>query len=699
MGSEGRKRDMTTTRIAGESRVWRLVRARWTLAALVACLTATLTLGYVFVARPAQAASLTVCASASCSYHSINDAIAAAHTGDTITVKAGVYGPNETGVTTTDKQIVINKPLTLIGAGIGKSIINDAAASPGTAVYGVVTIATTTAPGAIKLSGFTIEGANVNDSNNDGVLLSIDDSNAANTITVQNNLFYGDKTLDPSLLADQTDGIVLAQTPGATTITNNQFHGIFRGALVYENPGALTFSNNDLNLHPLYDYTVSPPALQWWAEGIYITVDNTTTVSTPQVVSGNTFESYDGTGIGVNGGYKYGLVGAISNVSITGNTFNNRGVSATSSTPSTSVGVLLHGWGTSSGSLTSTVSGVTVSHNTFNLATSSGQGYGVELMGSLAANNHIDHNLFKGSGSPLAGIHADALAASAGVSITSNRISGFATGVQSAAIAAGASVSASQNCIMGNTTGASVAAGATLTADHNWWGAANGPKPSGSGNAATGAISTSPHLTAPAAICAGPVASGVHASPSPSQPNSDVLLSGQLSDATTGGYAVTSAQYKIDGAAYKTMYASDGSFNSLSETAFVHIWQLTPGTHTFCVRGVDSAGNVGAPSCMTQTVKALAASATATTTATATSTATTTTATDTPTTGPTATDTPSSVTAPGVGGSTSAGSSGSSGSFPLIPVVVGAAILLLIILGIMIWAFSRRRDDGQRLPR
>lgn len=693
-----RAHDATTPQGATTSGARGAVRSRWMLMALSVCLTATLALGYVFVARPAHAASLTVCASSSCAYHSINDAIAAASPGDTITVKAGVYGPNETGVATTDKQIIINKPLTLVGAGIGKSIINDAAASPGNAVYGVVTIATTATPGAIKLSGFTIEGANVNDSNNDGVLLSIEDTNATNTITVQNNLFYGDTTLDPSLLADQTDGIVLAQTQGATTITNNQFHGIFRGALVYENPGALTFSNNDLNLHPLYDYTVSPPALQWWAEGIYITVDNTTTVTTPQVISGNTFESYDGTGVGVNGGYKYGLVGAISNVSITGNTFDNRGVSATSSTPSTSVGVLLHGWGTSNGSLTSTVSGVTLSHNIFNLSTSSSQGYGVELMGSLAANNHIDHNLFKGTGSPLAGIHTDALAASAGVSVTNNRISGFTTGVQSGALASGASVSATQNCIMGNTTGVSVASGAILNATHNWWGAANGPKPSGSGNAATGSVSTSPFLKSPAAICAGPVASGVKATPNPSQPNSDVLLSGQLSDATTGGFHVTSAQFKIDGDIYKPMYSSDGSFNAVSETAYVHIWQLTPGTHTFCMRGVDSAGNTGVASCVTHTVNALAATSTATATSIATSTPSTT-ATDTPTTGPTATDTPPTAVGTG-GGSTSATSpGGGGGSFPLIPVVVGAAILLAILAGILFWVFSRRRDDGQRLPR
>ncbi len=380
-------------------------------------------------------------------------------------------------------------------------------------------------------------------------------------------------------------------------------------------------------------------------------------------VSGNTFGHYPGLAVGVDSGYPYaGYVGKFSNLTIANNVMNEYGAHASGSSFAETPDIILHSFASS------TLTNVAIKYNSFNMSSSGGHGYAIVTNGLLGSGISVDHNLIKGSGSvrPLAGIKVISPDAATRISVTNNEITGFATGVQADALPTGASVSASQNCISGNTTGASAATtGGIIAASHNWWGAANGPKPAGSGNAATGKITTTSFLTKPATICAGPIASGVAASPSPSFTNSNVLLSGHLSDSKTGGFTVTSAQFEIDGDTYKAMFPNDGSFNSVTETAYVHITSLTAGTHTFCVRGVDSAGNIGAASCVTQTVKAQAAASTTTPTATGTPGATATdtptaAATDTPTTAPVATDTPSTGTGVGTdstGGASSGGSS------------------------------------------
>ncbi len=193
MGSEDRKHDNTTPALARKHGVRKFVSSRWTLAALSLCLTATMALGYVFVARPAHAASLTPCTrvsiGATC-YNSINDAIAAASPGATITVKAGTYDANtESGATNKDTQVIINKPINLVGAGAGSTIIRGLPAN-GSSISGVINIPSTFTPaGNVTISGFTIEGAILNDSNDDGILEVVQDTHSSDTITIKNNVF------------------------------------------------------------------------------------------------------------------------------------------------------------------------------------------------------------------------------------------------------------------------------------------------------------------------------------------------------------------------------------------------------------------------------------------------------------------------------------------------------------------------------
>ena len=634
----------------------------------------------------ARAATYDVCPSG-CAYTSINAALAPAASGATIKVGPGTYGPG-----TSDVPISISKPVNLVGAGIGHSIINGAPAS-GTAIGGLIAIAPAT-PGNVGVSGFTIEGAIVNDANDDGILMTVTDHNVSDVITIYNNRFYGDTSLDPQLLADQTDSIYIAGNSATVTVKNNSFQGVFRAALVEGNPGAVNFTGNTLNLHGLNDISTSPATFGWWAEGVLFLADGNVDVTAPQVVSGNTFQNYPGMGVGVDAGYNGGLVGRYNNLSITGNVFDNAGVAATQSSTADDSAISLHGFGTTSGGVTSEIKGVSIKNNTFNMGSSSGHGYAISFKGTIGSGNVIDHNLIRGSGSsrPLAGFDLVSPSGAASVSITRNIISGFRAGLTSDALSSGLAVSAAQNCIMGNSSaGATVAAGTNLTATQNWWGTASGPhattNASGTGNAATGSVTFSPFRTTQAAICAGPVAKTLFTSPASPGSNTAFTLSGTLSDSTTGNFAIASGQYNVNGGAYHAMSAKDGSFNEVTEGVTAHLTGLNEGRYTVCVRGADSAGNTGAADCFALTVYNLAATQTAAAIASVTVSPTETTSPGQPTatsvTGASATPTPTSVGL--VGGS----------GFPSLPVIIGGGAALIIVGSLLFLILARRRDDEE----
>ena len=510
MGKSLRERSHTHSAEATTSRIHRTLRSRRTQALLGLGLIAAMALGTFTLVHQASAASYEVCSS--CAYKSINDALAAAPAGATVVVDAGTYGPNEPGATTPDTHIVINKPVNLVGAGAGKSILNVAAANQGAATAGVISVTTPSTPGNITISGFTLEGAIVNDSNDDGIMITVYDHNASDVVTIKNNLFYSDTTIDPQLLADQSDSIYVAGSSAKVNVSENAFRGVFRAMLVEGNPGPVSFTGNTLNLHGLYDLSVSPPALYFWAEGVLFLADNNVDVTAPQVVSGNTFESYGGLGVGYDAGYNYGLVGRINNLSITRNVFDNEGAATDDAPPVDAADIYLHGFGTTHGAVTSAINGVTISDNTFRMKSGSSHGYAIAFKGTVGDGNTITRNVIRGIGDvhsrPLAGINFTGLDGAANISITNNVITGFADGVQSDALPAGAQVSATQNCILGNlNAGANVAAGTSLTADHNWWGTATGPQassnPSGKGNAVVGGVDYAPFLTKPVGACNG----------------------------------------------------------------------------------------------------------------------------------------------------------------------------------------------------
>lgn len=98
----------------------------------------------------------------------------------------------------------------------------------------------------------------------------------------------------------------------------------------------------------------------------------------------------------------------------------------------------------------------------------------------------------------------------------------------------------------------------------------------------------------------GPITSGLSLTPNPSNGTANITLAATVSDASTGGAVVDSAEYFIDalgasgtGAA---MDASDAAFDSVTEvvTAVIDPNSISSGSHNVYVHGHDADGNWGA---------------------------------------------------------------------------------------------------------
>ena len=202
----------------------------------------------------------------------------------------------------------------------------------------------------------------------------------------------------------------------------------------------------------------------------------------------------------------------------------------------------------------------------------------------------------------------------------------------------------------------------------------------------------SPFLTSPAAICAGPVAKSVVATPNPVSAHAAFTLTATLSDTTTGGFTIASAQFNINGGQYYPLYAKDGRFNQVTENVTGRVAISGTGRFTVCARGKDALGNTGATSCVLVIVLSATSTPSATVTpeataaggATATPSATTTVAEPTDTAVASATSTPASSPFLGI----------DTGSFPLIPVLIGVLALLVIIVVFLFLFVGRRRNQA-----
>jgi len=122
------------------------------------------------ICSTASAATVCVSQSGACPYTKIADAVNAAASGDTIQVRAGIY----------NESITITKPVTLVGAGRDRTIINAFGLANGIFIDGMAK-APETGISNVTVSGFTVENANL-----EGILIG-----NATAVTIYGNQVIG----------------------------------------------------------------------------------------------------------------------------------------------------------------------------------------------------------------------------------------------------------------------------------------------------------------------------------------------------------------------------------------------------------------------------------------------------------------------------------------------------------------------------
>ncbi|MEX2148989.1 MAG: YncE family protein [Steroidobacteraceae bacterium] len=93
-----------------------------------------------------------------------------------------------------------------------------------------------------------------------------------------------------------------------------------------------------------------------------------------------------------------------------------------------------------------------------------------------------------------------------------------------------------------------------------------------------------------------PAVAGVFPDPNLVAINVSAELTATVDDFATGGSAITSADYSLDGSTYTPMTADDGIFDNVSEVVTATLAGFTEaGVFDVCVRGTDEPGNTSDP--------------------------------------------------------------------------------------------------------
>ena len=200
---------------------------------------------------------------------SIQDAIDAASSGNTINALAGTYNEN----------IVINKPLTVQGAGSASTFINN-----GTGSGTDIAVVNITAAGNVTFSGFTITNAPVTNDSDLRFGILTNSPTPGVTYTISNNKVIG--TNDPDAYEDYG---IYGQNGGKENlvITNNVVTQTGANNIVVEtHQGTTNISYNTLD------------AGCYGTDAIFIMTHSGKNVSNLQKVSHNTIDM--GTGVGTD---------------------------------------------------------------------------------------------------------------------------------------------------------------------------------------------------------------------------------------------------------------------------------------------------------------------------------------------------------------------------------------------------------------
>ncbi len=382
----------------------------------------------VFLAYSSFAETITVCGSG-CNSTTIQGGIDIASQGDIISVAAGTYNEN---------QISINKSVSLIGAGEETTIIDGGSA---TDLLDVGLVRIITSEGDVVFSGFTLRSAGTSPSNigmsgmplRVGIYVSSD--SLSSTFTISSNRIIG--TNNP--LDKEDYGLYGNGGKESLVFTLNEVTNTGANAILFEkHVGATDVSHNILDEGP---YGTSPYFSMTYDDrnitNLQKVSDNTINMGTGSHVdggltsSGITFISASHLGVG-NGIYK--------NIRIIDNTINNL--------QSYRMGISLENDAFGDGA-DGDINSPLIVGNTITGSTGSVDTVGIQLLG-LTTNANISANTlggldtaFNGS-SGLNGLHYPI-----GSVLNYNSFTNFNKFVWDGA--------------------------STLNAEHNWWGACDGP--------------------------------------------------------------------------------------------------------------------------------------------------------------------------------------------------------------------------------
>jgi hypothetical protein len=223
----------------------------------------------------------------------IQYAVDEANAGDTVQVAAGTYE---------EAQIVVDKPLSLEGAGAGETIV-DGSTSTGQPTSGLL-LFQAPAAGDISVSGFTFEGANGENASGEARIMLFESIPADSDVEVFDNDLITNETLDPDLGEDWSLGIHIAASEAEFDIGGNLFEGMWQGILAERSTGSKFVVGNEFA-----NLTGNEEGSKIWpAEGILLLAVGEDlgageVISAPQFVIENSFHDYAGLGVAVQSGH------------------------------------------------------------------------------------------------------------------------------------------------------------------------------------------------------------------------------------------------------------------------------------------------------------------------------------------------------------------------------------------------------------
>jgi hypothetical protein len=399
-------------------------------------------------------------------YTTIQAAIEAANTGDTINVAAGTY----------NEAIVVNKAVSIIGAGGSAVTIIDGAGLSGTDTL----VDITAGSGTTRLEGFSLINAPISADNRFAITSKSTSTDAIHTVT--------QCVIEGNGCSDDWDdwGFWSYNSNAEVIFTYNTINNIGNNALLFETSlGSVTVGYNDFTLS-----AGAVPAIFSMSYGTLEVPDN---VTTKQWIHHNSIDANGGNGIvfasaiGL-GGYNERQYGKYTDVEITDNEITNVGAS--------NKGIQLETDGDNGG-----FDDPLISNNSISAANpaETGTSRGIRLLGTVT-NADISGNTISGfyRGIYQSGTWGQSIYAT-GTEVTNNDFIDNSRGIE----IDGGSLSANTNNFTDNTEYGVINNTVDMVdATLNWWGHATGPEqattnPNGLGDEVSDYVNYTPWYLVP----------------------------------------------------------------------------------------------------------------------------------------------------------------------------------------------------------